>query len=74
MERNFYDQPIDSDIKRYKETRQLTAGKCEDYTAGCLLDYEYIKNHCKVTVVGLSKHKNQTLIQNQFSKQKLLDD
>ena len=35
--KNFYDQGIDSDIKRYKETRKLTTGQSEDYTTGCLL-------------------------------------
>ena len=30
--KNFYDQPIDSDIKRYKEIRKLTIVKVEDYT------------------------------------------
>ena len=39
---NFYDQAIDSDIKQYKEIRKLTARQGEDYTTGCLLDYEYI--------------------------------
>ena len=24
MEKNFYDQPVDSDIKRYEEIRKLT--------------------------------------------------
>ena len=43
--KNFYDQPIDSDIKRYKEIRQLTTVKVEDYTTWCLLDYEYTKDH-----------------------------
>ena len=41
--KNFYDQPIDSDIKRYGEIRKLTTGQGEYYTAGCLLDYEYVK-------------------------------
>ena len=41
----FSDQPIDSDIKRYEEIRKLTKGQGEDYTIGCLLDYEIIKNH-----------------------------
>ena len=27
----FYDQPIDSDTKRYEETRKLTIGQDEDY-------------------------------------------
>ena len=30
--KNFYDQTIDSDIKRYQEIRQLTARQGEDYT------------------------------------------
>ena len=30
--KNFYDQPIDSDIKRYKEIRKLATVKVEDYT------------------------------------------
>ena len=38
MEKNFYDQAIDSDIKRYEETRKLTTGQGEDYTTGFLLD------------------------------------
>ena len=44
-QKNFYDQVIDSDIKRYKEIRKLTTGQGKDYTTGCLLDYDYIKNH-----------------------------
>ena len=43
--RNFYDQPIDSDIKRSEEVRKPTTGRSKDDTAGCLLDYEYIKNN-----------------------------
>ena len=33
--KNFYDQAIDSDIKRYEEIRKLTAGQGDDYTTGC---------------------------------------
>ena len=43
--KNFYDQPIYSDTKRYEEIRKLTTEHGEGYTTGCLLDYEYIKNH-----------------------------
>ena len=33
-------------------------GQSEDYTTtGCLLGYEYIKNHFKLTAVDLSKQK-----------------
>ena len=40
MEKNFYDQTIDSDIKRYKQIRKVTGGQGEYYTTGCLLDYD----------------------------------
>ena len=43
--KNFYDQSIDSDIKRYEEVRNFTTGQGDDYITGCLLDYDYIKNH-----------------------------
>ena len=33
--KNFYDQAIDSDIKRYEEIRNFTIGQGEDYTTGC---------------------------------------
>ena len=42
------DQPIDSDIKRYEEIRKLTTRQGEDYTTGCLLDYECIKIHYRL--------------------------
>ena len=29
--KNFYDQPIDSDIKRYEEIGKLTMGQGEDF-------------------------------------------
>ena len=31
---HFYDQPINSDIKRYEKFRKLTTGQSEDYTTG----------------------------------------
>ena len=45
MEKKFYDQAIDSDIKWYKEIRKLTTGQDKDYTTGCLSYCDYIKNH-----------------------------
>ena len=32
-------------------------GKGEDYTTGCLLDYNYFKEHYKLVAVDLSKQK-----------------
>ena len=74
MEKNFSDQAFDSDIKLYEEIRKLTTEQGEDYTTGCLLHYEYIKNHYRLIAVGLSRQKNQVQIQKQFQKQNLLDN
>ena len=52
-----YDQAIDSDIKGYEEIRKLATGLGEDYTTGCLLDYEYIKNHHRLIAVDLRSQK-----------------
>ena len=46
--KKFYDRPITSDIKPYEEIRKLTTGQEEDYTTGCLLDFNYIKNHYRL--------------------------
>ena len=35
MERNFYDQTIDSDTKQFEEIRNLATGQGEDCTTGC---------------------------------------
>ena len=57
IEKNLYDQPIDSDIKRYEEIRTLTIRQSEDYTTGCLLNYEYIKNYYRLKTVDLNRQK-----------------
>ena len=43
----------------YKNIRKIATGQGDDYTTGCLLDYIYFKNYCKMAVVDLSKQ--QTL-------------
>ena len=55
--RNFYDQPINDQIKKYDEIRKIATGKGDDYTAGCLLNYQYFKDHCQSIAVDLSKQK-----------------
>ena len=55
--KNFYDQAIDSDIKRHEEIKKLTTGQGEDYTTGYLLDYGYIKNYYRLIAIDLSRQK-----------------
>ena len=55
--RNFYDQPINNLIKQYDEIRKIATGKGDDYTTGCLLDFQSFKNNYKLIAVDLSKQK-----------------
>ena len=52
--RNFFNQPINNDIKTYDKIRKIATGQGDDYTTGCLLDYCYIKDHCKMIAIDLS--------------------
>ena len=55
--RNFYDNPIESDIEIYRELKRVMIGKGEDYAIGSLLDYDYFKKHYKLVAVDSSKQK-----------------
>ena len=55
--RNFYDNPIESDIEKYRELKKAMIGKGEDYTTGSLLDYNCFDKHYKLVAVDLSKQK-----------------
>ena len=55
--RNFYDNPIESDIEKYRELKKVMIGKGEDYTTRSLLDYNYFNKHYKLVAVDLSKQK-----------------
>ena len=55
--RNFYDQPINDLVKQYDEIRKTATGQGDDYTTGCLLDYQYFKNHYNLIAIVLSKQK-----------------
>ena len=55
--RNFYDQPINDQIKKYDEIRKIPTGKGDDYTTGFLLHYQYFKDHYQLIAVDLSKQK-----------------
>ena len=55
--RNFHDQLINDQIKKYDDIRKIATGKGHDYTTGCLLDYQYFKDHYRLIAVDLSKQK-----------------
>ena len=43
--KNFFDPPINSMNKTYKNIRKIAIGQGDDYTTGCLLDYSYFKEN-----------------------------
>ena len=51
----FFDQPINSMTRTYKNIRKITIGQGDDYATGCLLDYSYFKNNYKMIAIDLSK-------------------
>ena len=55
--RNFYDQPISDQIRKCDEIRKIATGKGDDYTTGCLLNYQYFKDNNQLIAVDLSKQK-----------------
>ena len=57
--RNFYDQPIGDQIKKYDEIRKITTGHVDDYTTGCLLDCQYFKDHYDLIQSILAKKKKE---------------
>lgn len=42
IEKNFYHQPIDSDITQYQEMGKWTTGQGEENSLGCLFDFELV--------------------------------
>ena len=55
--RNFYDQPVNDQIKKYDEIRKIATRKGDDYTTGCVLYYQYLKDHYQLIAADLSKQK-----------------
>ena len=55
--RNFYDNPIESDIEKYRELKKVMIGKGADYATGSLLNYNYFDKHYKLVAVDSSKQK-----------------
>ena len=42
-------------MRTYDNIRKIATGQGDDYTTGCLLDYNYFNNYYKMIAVDLSK-------------------
>ena len=56
-EKKFFDQPVKNDLRTYENIRKIATVQGGDYTTECLLDYDYLKENCKLIAIGLSKKK-----------------
>ena len=52
--KNFFDQPINSDLKTYDNIRRIATGQGDDYRTGCLLNYSYFKENYKLIAIDLN--------------------
>ena len=68
---NFYDNPIESVIEKYRELNKVMIGKGEDYTTGSLLDYNYFDKHYKLALLIYLNKKKYMQIREQFNKMNL---
>ena len=53
--RNFFNQPVQNDLKIYDDIRKIATGQGDDYRTGCSLDFPYFKKYCKLLAIDLSK-------------------
>ena len=51
----FFDQPIKKVTKTYDNIRKITTGQGDDYTTGCLPDYNYFQKYYIMIEIDLSK-------------------
>ena len=52
---NFFYQSVRNNLITYDSIRKTATGQGDDYTTGCLLDYDYFKNYYKMIAIDLSK-------------------
>ena len=53
---NFFDQPVRNNLITYDNIQKIATGQGDDYTTGCLLDYDYFKKYYyKMIAIDLCK-------------------
>ena len=52
---NFSDQPVKNNKITYENIRKIANGQRDDYTNGCLLDFDYFKDNYKMIAIDLTK-------------------
>ena len=53
--KNFFDQPVNIDLRKYDNIQKVATGPGDYYTTICLLDYPYFNKYYKMIAINLSK-------------------
>ena len=51
-------QSVKNNLVTSDNIRKITTGQGDDYTTGCLLDYNYFNNYYKMISIDLSKQQS----------------
>ena len=65
--RNLFDQPIQNNLKTNDNIIKKAKGQCDDYTTGCLSDYQIIRLFGKILQINCNRFK-QTAKTRHWSK------
>ena len=55
MDKTLFDRTVRYDLITYNSIQKISAGQGDDYSSGCLLDYNYFKNCYQMIAIDLSK-------------------
>ena len=53
--KNFFDQPVKSNMRIYDTIWKIATGNGDDYTTSRLLDHSYFNEHYKMVAIDISK-------------------
>ena len=53
--KHFFDQPVHNSMKIYENIWKIAVRQGDDYTTGCLLDYNNFNEHHKMIAIDLSE-------------------
>ena len=66
--KNFFNQPVNSDMSVYNNIHKIATGQGDDYTTSCLLAYNHLKEYFKMIAIDNVSNNRLMLIQKQYNK------
>ena len=56
--KNFFNQPVNSDMSVHNNIRKIATGQGDDYTTSCLLAYNHLKEYFKMIAIDTRKQQS----------------